>query len=149
MWLHCLPFKLICLHTYFRMGGIFVLNAKSRKTQNLPPRENFHLYSNYCMFYGQSPVLNHSFCIGAGESYLAVRDTIIIELRNTGKVQHALYNTQSLIIALYSCTSGSPRHLTSLFVLVLVKTDCDGCQRHRITWKYRKRTACTDSTQSL
>ena len=30
---------------YFRVGGIFVRKTKARKTQKLPPRENFHVYS--------------------------------------------------------------------------------------------------------
>ena len=31
---------------YFRVGVIFAKKTKARKTRKLPPRENFHVYSN-------------------------------------------------------------------------------------------------------
>ena len=44
---------------YFRLGVIFTRNAQSRKTQKLPPHENFHIYSSVftCTYVVILPVL--------------------------------------------------------------------------------------------
>ena len=36
---------------YFGEGVIFANKTKARKTRKLPPRENFHVYSNRTRFY--------------------------------------------------------------------------------------------------
>ena len=94
---------------YFRVGVIFAKKTKARKTRKLPPRENFHVYSNQFMQLNPFPTVTTFTWTGAERHawrsrYWRSRGQIVYRRnrRNGAGLLQRTLMTYQLIVIIYS-----------------------------------------------